>query len=84
MTSSPYGQSPTTLDQKANAYIDEQQNDSGVANWTHTFSPTFFTETLVTIARDYRGQLPYTHGEEISSTLGLPNPFKGAGFPRLP
>ena len=46
--------------------------------------PRFFTETLVTIARDYRGQLPYTHSEEISSTLGLPNPFKGAGFPRLP
>jgi hypothetical protein len=84
LTSSPYGQSPTTLDQKANAYIDEQQNDSGVANWTHMFSPTFFTETLVTIARDYRGQLPYTHSEEISSTLGLPNPFKGPGFPRIP
>ncbi len=83
-TSDPYGQSPTTLDKRANANIDEQQNDSGVANWTHTFSPTFFSETLVTVARDYRGQLPYTHGEEISSTLGLPNPFHGIGFPRIP
>jgi hypothetical protein len=83
-TSSPYNQSPTTLDGKANAYIDEGQNDSGVANWTHTFSPTFFAESLVTVARDYRGQIPYTHGEEISTKLGLPNPFKGVGFPRIP
>lgn len=83
-TSSPYGQSPTTLDRRANAFIDGQQNDSGIANWTHTFSPTFFSETLVTVARDYRGQLPFTGTEEISSTLGLPNPFGGVGFPRIP
>ncbi|MBM3793827.1 MAG: hypothetical protein FJW31_07115 [Acidobacteria bacterium] len=76
--------SPTTLDRRANAFIDQQQNDSGIANWTHTFSPTFFSETLITVARDYRGQLPYTGGEEIASTLGLPNPFNGIGFPRIP
>src|SRR5204862_5146015 len=52
--------SPTTLDGRANANIDSQVNDSGIANWTHTFSPAFFGETLVTVARDYRGQLPYT------------------------
>ena len=83
-TSDPYGGSPTTLDNRANAFIDSQVNDSGIANWTHTFSPTFFSETLVTVARDYRGQLPYTGTEEIASTLGLPNPFKGVGFPRIP
>ncbi len=85
-TSDPYNGagSPTTLDGRANANIDSQVNDSGIANWTHTFSPTFFSETLVTVARDYRGQLPYTGGEEISSTLGLPNPFNGIGFPRIP
>ena len=83
-TNDPYGQSPTTLDRRANAFIDSGENDSGVANWTHTFSPTFFSETLVSVARDYRGQLPYTGSEEISSTLGLPNPFGGIGFPRIP
>jgi hypothetical protein len=83
-TSDPYGGSPTTLDRRANAHIDGGANDSGIANWTHTFSPTFFSETLVTVARDYRGQLPYTGSEEISSTLGLPNPFNGIGFPRVP
>ncbi len=83
-TSDPYGQSPTTLDKRANAFIDSQQNDSGIANWTHTFSPTFFSETLVTVARDYRGQLPFTGTEEIATGLGLPNPFQGVGFPRIP
>ena len=48
------------------------------------FSPTFFGETLFTVSRDYRGQLPYTGGAEIASTLGLPNPFNGIGFPRIP
>src|SRR5439155_968879 len=70
-TSNPYDSSPTTLDKRANANIDDQQNDSGVANWTHMFSPTFFAETLFTVSRDYRGQLPYTGSEEIASTLGL-------------
>lgn len=85
-TSDPYNGSgsPTTLDRRANANIDGQVNDSGIANWTHTFSPVLFSETLVTVARDYRGQLPYTGGEEIASTLGLPNPFNGIGFPRIP
>lgn len=83
-TNDQYGGSPTTLDGRANAYIDSGENDSGVANWTHTFSPTFFSETSFSVARDYRGQLPYTGGEEISSTLGLPNPFNGIGFPRIP
>lgn len=83
-THTQWSAGPTTLDGKANAYIDEGQNDNGVANWTHTFSPTFFSETLVTVSRDYRGQIPYTRAEEISSTLGLPNPFNGAGFPRIP
>ncbi|MEK7408654.1 MAG: TonB-dependent receptor [Acidobacteriota bacterium] len=77
------GTSPTTLDMKANAAIDEGQNDNAVANWTHTFSPTFFSETLFTLSRDYRGQIPYTRDEEIASKLGLPNPFNFPGFPRL-
>ena len=84
LTSNPYDNSPTTLDKKANAYIDDQQNDSGIVNWTHTFGPSFFAESLFTVSRDYRGQLPYTGGAEIVSTLGLPNPFNGIGFPRIP
>jgi hypothetical protein len=83
-TSNPYDSSPTTLDKKANAFVDQGVNDSGVADWTHTFGPSFFAETLVTVSRDYRAELPYTGTEEIASTLGLPNPFNGIGFPRIP
>lgn len=82
-TNNPYDGSPTTLDKKANGKIEEQQSDSGVANWTHTFSPTFFGETLMSVSRDYLGTLPLVR-EDIASELGLPNPFKGMGFPRIP
>jgi len=74
---------PFTLDRKANANTNNNQNDSGVANWTHTFSPTFFSETMVTVSRDYKTLFPYTGSEEISTTLGLPNPLGGIGFPRI-
>lgn len=78
-----YFGSPPTLDSQANIQGDFGQNDSGAANWTHTFSPTFFTESLVTISRDFRGLEPGTGTKEITSTLGLPNPFNGIGFPRI-
>ena len=29
------------------------RSGAGVANWMHTFSPTFFGETLVTFSRDF-------------------------------
>jgi hypothetical protein len=74
--------SPTTLDGKANGNIDEQSNDNGVVSWTHTFSPTFFSETIGSVQRDYRGRLPIAP-EDIATQLGLPNPFGGLGFPRI-
>jgi hypothetical protein len=83
-TSSPYGQSPATTDGLANIAVHAGQNDSGVANWTHTFSPTFFSESLVTVSRDFTAIQPYTGTQEIDSRLGFPNPFHGFGFPRLP
>ncbi|MCI0350107.1 MAG: carboxypeptidase-like regulatory domain-containing protein, partial [Acidobacteriales bacterium] len=57
-TTSPISNSPTTLDGRANARLDIWDNDSGVATWTHTFSPTFFSETLVAVSRDSRQILP--------------------------
>ncbi len=83
-TSSPYGQSPATLDGLANIAVHAGVNDSGVANWLHTFSPTFFGETLVTFSRDYTAIEPGTGTQIIDSQLGFPNPFNGFGFPRLP
>jgi hypothetical protein len=74
--------SPTTLDGKGNGALDDQANDNGVVSWTHTFSPTFFSETFGSVQRDYRGRLPIAP-EDIATQLGLPNPFGGLGFPRI-
>ena len=74
---------PTSLDGRANGAIDEGQNDNGVASWTHTFSPTFFSETVVSVARDYRGQIPLGGLSNIAREYGLPNPFNGGGHPRI-
>ena len=77
------GSAPTTLDRKANAAVSDSANDSGAASWTHTFSPTFFSETLVSVQMDTLGRLPIAHSEDIATRLGLPNPFGGLGFPRI-
>jgi len=74
--------SPTTLDGRANARIDQGVNDSGVASWTHTFSPTFFSETIFSVQRDHREITPIVM-QDIATQLGLSNPFKGLGFPRI-
>ncbi len=76
------GGGPTTLDGRANAATDGGQNDSGVASWTHTFSPTFFMETVFSVQRDHRQITPIVM-EDIATQLGLSNPFKGLGFPRM-
>ncbi len=76
------GGGPTTLDGRANAYIDAGENDSGVASWTHTFSPTFFSETIFSVQRDHREITPIVN-QDITTQLGLSNPFKGVGFPRI-
>ena len=76
------GGGPTTLDGRANAATDGGVNDSGVASWTHTFSPTLFSETIFSVQRDHRQITPIVL-EDISSELGLPNPFHGLGFTRM-
>jgi len=83
-TSNPYSLAPNTTDMLANIAVHAGVNDSGVANWTHTFSPTFFSESLVTVSRDYTAIEPYTGTADIDSRLGFPNPFNGFGFPRIP
>ncbi len=80
--STSLGGGPTTLDGKANAAIDAGENDSGVASWTHTFSPTFFSETIFSVQRDHREITPIVN-DDVSTQLGLSNPFKGPGFPRM-
>ena len=78
----PGRRSPTTLDGKANATTEGGKNDSGVVSWTHTFSPTFFSETIFGVQRDNRNAGPAVF-EDLATQLGLSNPFKGLGFPRI-
>ncbi|MCL4850086.1 MAG: carboxypeptidase regulatory-like domain-containing protein [Bryobacteraceae bacterium] len=74
---------PVTTDGKANGYFVEYRNDGGVASWTHTFSPTLFSETVVNVSQDKFGQSPIGGLEDYASALGLPNPFKRGGFPTV-
>lgn len=75
--------SPTTLDGRANAYGTRERNVTGTASYTHTFSPTLFSETLVNLSWFDSQLLPGAGLGNIAAELKLPNPFAGGGFPRL-
>ena len=77
------GTSPTTLDRNANGSVWNSSTDSGVANFTHTFSPTFFSESSVAISTQQWLLVPISGLVDIDSRLGLPNPFGGQGFPTI-
>ena len=82
--STPFNAAPTCLDGRCNAISILGRNDTGVANWTHNFGPTFFGETQLSVSRDYFASEPYGAGNaDIASTLGLPNPFNALGMPRI-
>lgn len=72
---------PIPLDGKSNAYNWKSQNDNGVVSYTHTFSPTLFSETVFNYMRDFWGQVPVGGLTDYDAILGLPNPFKRGGFP---
>jgi len=60
------------------------QTISGALGFSHIFSPTFFSETILS----QQWQRMYVHGAEISnqnfeSLLGLPNNFGQVGFPTI-
>ena len=75
--------SPTTLDNSANATFRPIRNDTGVATWTHTFSPTFFGETVFTVGVEDLNFINIGDDKKWADTLGLPNPFDEYGFPNV-
>ncbi|MFB3825320.1 MAG: carboxypeptidase regulatory-like domain-containing protein [Bryobacteraceae bacterium] len=77
------GAGPITLDKLANGNSQNFQDDSGVFSWTHTFSPTFFSETLVNGSSEDNVLFPIGQGINVADKLGLPNPFKETAFPQL-
>jgi len=75
--------SPTTLDMAANGTFRPIRNNTGVASWTHTFSPTFFSETLFNIGVEDLNFINVGDDKKYADILGLPNPFDEYGFPNV-
>ena len=68
---------PPLLDGSANLIYIPNQDVTAVVSWTHTFSPTFFGETLVTGSQeDWRVDNTLTSRPNLVDELGLPNPFQ--------
>ena len=77
------GAGPITLDKLANGNMQNFSDDSGVFSWTHTFSPTFFGETLINAASEDNILFPIGQSVNVADKLGLPNPFHENAFPQL-
>jgi len=75
--------SPTMLDEAGNVTFRPVRDDSAVISWTHTFSPTFFSETLASGSNEdlfiYVGTDHLNHADR----LGMPNPFRETGLPNF-
>ncbi len=75
--------SPVMLDEAGNVTFRPVRDDSAVLSWTHTFSPTFFSETLATGSNEdlfiYVGTDSINHADR----LGMPNPFHETGLPNF-
>ncbi|MBI4902654.1 MAG: carboxypeptidase regulatory-like domain-containing protein [Acidobacteria bacterium] len=75
--------SPTTLDNAANGTWRPIRNYTGVVNWTHTFSPTFFSETSFNVSSEDLNFINVGDNKKYADQLGLPNPFDEYGFPNM-
>src|SRR5437762_9683203 len=77
---------PSTTDGFFNIYAPAGHTDDGVVSWTHTYSPTFFGETLFTYGRDYHiegASTPATSTVNVAAKLGLPNPLNSPEPPPI-
>ena len=71
-----------TLHDETNVTFTPARNDTGVVSWTHTISPTFFSETVGTYAYQRINVQSGTPGN-WAEQLNLPNPMGGALFPMI-
>jgi hypothetical protein len=71
------------LDEAGNITIRPVRDDSGVFSWTHTFSPTFYSETLVSGSAEDLFIFVGTDHINHANNLGLPNPFNETGLPNF-
>ena len=76
---------PITSDGLWNRETYYERSNTQMVSWTHTFSPTFFSETVVTgSAINWLYSLNQESAtQDISAKFGTPNPFKVNGAPYL-
>ncbi|MBK5292899.1 MAG: TonB-dependent receptor [Acidobacteriia bacterium] len=75
--------SPTMLDEAGNVTFRPVRDDSAVLSWTHTFSPTFFSETLASGSNEDLFIFVGTDDINHADKLGMPNPFNETGLPNF-
>src|SRR6185369_11993990 len=76
---------PITSDDLWNRETYYERSNTEMISWTHTFSPTFFAETVVTgSAINWLYSLNQPSAQQnISAQFGTPNPFNVNGAPYL-
>ena len=81
----PNQPTPVTLDSLWNSQDNTERMQNGSVTWNHTFSPTFFVETVATGGRmDWRFDLlEPTANQNLAPKLGVPNPFGIPGAPNM-
>src|SRR5215468_173622 len=79
------GGNPITADNLWNRETYYELSSTMMASWTHTFSPSFFVETVGTVSLiDWQYSLNQPSAmQNISAKLGTPNPFNVNGAPVL-
>jgi hypothetical protein len=77
------GGSPVMLDEAGNITFRPVRDDSAVFSWTHTFSPTFFSETLASGSNEDLFIFVGTDHLNHADRLGMPNPFNETGLPNF-
>lgn len=75
--------SPTMLDEAGNVTFRPVRDDSAVASWTRTLSPTFFMETLGSWSHENLTIFVGTDHINHADRLGMPNPFRETGLPNF-
>ncbi|MGE5569590.1 MAG: TonB-dependent receptor [Rhodospirillales bacterium] len=71
----PYSNGVPATDMSVNTVYNLYKDVNFAANWTHTFSPTFLSESLVTFSREnkFTGAPPSDEGN-LATRLKMPNP----------
>ena len=78
------GNGAPLLNDTTNLVYNIYPDRNGVLSWTHSFSPTLFSEFLFSDSWEYFQFYTGTSANsDVDSILGLPNPFNGPGWPAI-